>query len=343
MFHGLQGWPLWGPAGQLALQGEDLERATPEIIQTITRTPVGAIAQYSLAKTYVERFPITASCNPRGNTIATIEFRKVFTDYPRTQIAYDALWSITDLASDTGSLEEKASALLEYVTLAPPPEWRLMLAYDRTGTILGGLGRFAEIDNLAYALAAKYSANDYAAESRNRLGNRIARWANPLWTYALEGGTPAQQQVIRNAVKEWSDATGGVLQFVFEPGGAERTVKGGPGVDIFIKVVAGFGGVTITQSDCCKTPETVGEDFVELVLSTIFLGEGQADESLRLTALHEFGHALGLQHSLNRQDLLSQGSLGTMLRWTPKLDRWLRESPAPKIGRKQGAGHEANT
>ena len=24
-------------------------------------------------------------------------------------------------------------------------------------------------------------------------------------------------------------------------------------------------------------------------------------------------------------------------------DRWLRESPAPKIGRKQGAGHEGNT
>ena len=30
------------------------------------------------------------------------------------------------------------------------------------------------------------------------------------------------------------------------------------------------------------------------------------------------------------------------LRWTPNLDRWLRESPAPKIARKEGAGHETD-
>ncbi len=50
-----------------------------------------------------------------------------------------------------------------------------------------------------------------------------------------------------------------------------------------------------------------------------------------------------LQSHLFKELAQSSTLIMDNVRWTPKLDRWLRESPAPKIGRKQGAGHEANT
>lgn len=120
------------------------------------------------------------------------------------------------------------------------------------------------------------------------------RWPSNTITVALGPGTVAQQEAVREALRLWSNATGGLLKFTEVPGDADITV-------LFVerltrpKVTDELGDAHLVFVDV--GPRTLFQNStIELLPKTERGTPLGTVDGLNL-ALHEVGHALGLGHS----------------------------------------------
>lgn len=156
------------------------------------------------------------------------------------------------------------------------------------------------------------SANNFEL-SRPMPNIMVARWPNrqrPLTVYidngrGVQGYRPEFHDLALAALSEWSDATNGKLQFqlVANPNHANITL-------VWSDTVAGNqevfeAGNTITTTSINHRSGEVSISHAHINLLTQVGGMSFSDMEIKKVALHEIGHALGIQgHSPNPADIM---------------------------------------
>lgn len=120
------------------------------------------------------------------------------------------------------------------------------------------------------------------------------RWPSNTVTVDLGPGTAAQQETVREALRVWSNATGGLLKFTEVEGRA----------DIAIRFVERLSRRTVTDElgDANLVfvdvgPRTLFQNSTIELLAKTEKGTPLGSVDALNLALHETGHALGLDHS----------------------------------------------
>ncbi len=120
------------------------------------------------------------------------------------------------------------------------------------------------------------------------------RWPSNAVTVTLGPGSESQQAAVREALRIWSNATGGLLKFTEVPGGADIAV-------LFVerltrpKVTDELGDAHLVFVNL--GPRTIFQNASIELLSKTEKGTPLGPVDTLNLALHEVGHALGLGHS----------------------------------------------
>jgi len=271
-------------------------------IQIMLSTPTVALAQFHIASIYsdLNQFPDYIDYDR-----SVLEFQKIVDKYTKTRIATDAQWYIGEAYNSMHKRREGITAFRKLIDNYPKETVRVGQAYERIGAMLSALSDYNELDTYAAELAFKYSSKNFIVESSFlELDCKPPKWNKTTLTVGIDETkiTLAQKNIVLSALQKWSDSTNDLIKFQIIQGGTKRETLGGLGVDIYIEFpqyiwFGGAGATTRAVSD------------IGIWRAVISLPGNTNDENLRKISLHEIGHTLGVGHSFNRNDIMT--NIGT--------------------------------
>lgn len=264
-----------------------------------TSVETDAFAQLFIANTYWDPnyFP-----NDVSSLLTIEEAKKLTENYPFSPFAPAAQFLIGEVYNGE---RERFLAKDEYQKVLenyPNNLFYVGSSYERIGAMMAAISEWDIIEQYAKEIAERFSGSNYLAECR--FGKFLhQRWSDPLTLtlYAHRENysplTPEDSSIVDSTITIFETALGGIVNFqiVSEPSEGDNLYNQVDYEVIFMNSsIAGWAQIS------SELIEPVGN--IQRVI--VQLGANRLYNDRLKTAIHEFGHGLGLGHSFNNEDVM---------------------------------------
>jgi tetratricopeptide (TPR) repeat protein len=263
--------------------------------------PSSAFAEYFISRIYddINYYPSNLDYTKANNIISD-----VLSKYPNSSLCDALQYQIGNNYEQSNSYSNAISAYQKVID-NPHSQFYVYMSFNRIGSCISLQHNSPEMDNCANTLAQRYSPDDYYTECSFPDGNDSKIVVSSLLLpVKIDKGTFTDSQLtsIIDALDEWQTASNHQLNFSITYGVGSENLSANTDA-IYIKGVsssdlsgAKANGLTFSVGGFCTSME-----------SQISLVNSLNDFTFYVTALHEIGHSLGLQHSFNRNDIMNFG------------------------------------